>query len=94
VRGGIAVLPDGDLALAIETLVSILAPPDYREVIYHNYGTGNTPGYLSTGSDGSLVVPVQNRGVFIYPDSAAAPYTITAGLTNPTGAALGPSGGP
>ena len=91
VRGGIAVLPSGDVALSRETLVSVLAPPTYRQVRYYQYGTGNVTGYISTGSDGSLVVPVQNLGVYVYPPARrGAPYEITAGLTYPIGAALGP----
>jgi hypothetical protein len=88
VIGGLAVLPSGVLAESFYTAVQEYVPPSYSDGTYYNYGTGNTTGWISTGSDGSLVVPVKGTGVYVYP-AIAAPYTIT-GLADATGAALGP----
>lgn len=90
---GVAILPDGDIAVSGSDSVRTYASAyPYAEIGQISYGSGSTPWLIATASDGTLYVPVKTEGtngtVYVYPPNTAAPYTITQGLKE--GSGLGP----
>jgi hypothetical protein len=95
---GIAILQGNDFAVtianALHTFAQIPTEPYFTQVGIILYSPSDATAELdATASDGTLYVPLEIPGsaglVWVYPNSGAAPYTITQGLGTPVSVAAG-----
>ncbi|HVR46511.1 MAG TPA: hypothetical protein VMT95_07765 [Candidatus Binatia bacterium] len=96
---GVAILPDNDLVVGgggefgTTALLTTYAPPNYSQVSQIRYGAGSAVYLIAAASDGTLYVTNYGGGVtptvYVYPYNGTPPYTITQGLEQPHGVAVG-----